>query len=75
MAEKKNLFGTALTLAALAAATAVVYSRRSEIRALLEQASELVHPARGTQPDSEPEEPEEKDIVIDMTEEDRAGEV
>jgi len=67
--KKKSLFGTIALIGATAAAAAAVYSRRKEIRAMIEEAAERFLPV-----DDEPEdaaecweENDDTDIVIDRT--------
>ena len=59
MAKKKSFLGTLVKLGGLAAATAVVYSKRNEIKAFLADAAERMFPE-----DAETE----PDVVIDATE-------
>ncbi len=73
MAKKKGLFGTIAAIGAIAGATAAVYAKRREIRALIEEAAARVRSAEGAQPDEAEveaegwEENDDTDIVIDRT--------
>ena len=63
--KKKSFFGTLLKLGGLAAATAAVYYKRNEIKALLADAAERIFPEDAEiEPIEETIEPE-PDIVID----------
>ena len=68
MAKKKSFLGTLVKLGGLAAATAVVYSKRNEIKAFLADAAERMFPEDAeTEPVEEMIETE-PDVVIDATE-------
>ena len=69
MAKKNKLFGTVALIGTLAGATVAVYSKRKEIRALIEEAAARFLPAQDAQ-EAEAERWEENDdtdIVIDRT--------
>ena len=62
---KKSFFRTLVKLGGIAAATAVVYNKREEIRSFLNDAAELCFSQK-----TEPEEEyivDEADVVIDVT--------
>ncbi len=68
MARKKSFIGTLLKLGTLAAATAVIYKKREEIRDLLTDVAERLFP-EDAEAESTPDfVVEEHDIVIDATE-------
>ena len=78
MAKKKGLFGTIALIGTIAGATAAVYAKRKEIRALIQDTAARFLPQE--EPEAECwEENDETDIVIDRTsaanaEENEAGE-
>lgn len=65
MAKKKSFFGTLVKLGGIAAATAIVYSKREEIRGFVEDVAKRYAPA---DPEQEPDYVEcEPEIIIDAT--------
>lgn len=77
MANKKSVLGTLAALGGLAAATAVAYYKRNEIRGLLNDLSNRYFPSeQEAEVDVEvfTETEEENDIVIDTTAQTEEGE-
>lgn len=67
MAKKKSFFGTLVKIGGLAAATALIYSKRNEIKAFVTDAAERFFPEDAeTEPVEEMIETE-PDVVIDAT--------
>lgn len=75
MSKKNSVIGTILALSGVAAATAVAYYKRDEIRTFLEKTAERYFPASCDEEEVAVEEiaDEECDIVIDST--DAAAEI
>lgn len=67
MAKKHGFLKTLATLGGLAAAAAVAYQRREEIKTLVKDLTERLTPEDEPVPDDEDFEEEEADIVIDIT--------
>ena len=65
MAKNKSFLGTLVKLGGLAAATAVVYSRRKEIRGCLMDLAERYAAGKAEEETDVPE--EEPEIVIDLS--------